>query len=172
MTEVTINTKDDEQMSSLAKQMWYTKEEFKTVLEVLNFLNKCGFDLIPQYITDMILDKISKNKFVIPWLKLNPNNIDIKKGNFWEFEEKIWLSVEAKINIVKFVNKALSWYIDVPLDINNYARWNEHIEKDKFINFCYERWLIIDKEKDLWEQHKIIKNLKNNTINYNKWTKN
>ena len=69
-------------------------------MKVLQFLSKCGFDLIPQYITEMILDKISKNKFTIPWLDLNTKNIHIRNGNFWEdLAKKTWLSIEAKINL-------------------------------------------------------------------------
>lgn len=170
MAKITLDRKDDEQMNKVAEYMWYTKEELKVSLEVLEFLKKCGFDLIPQYITDMILDKISKDMFDIPWLKLNTKNIDIKRGNFWEsWIKKTKLTLEAKVNLVKFVNKAITWYIDVPLKTDEYAKWENYIDKDKFIEFCDTRWLITNKEKDLWNHHQIVQNLKSNTINYNQW---
>ena len=161
MTKVTVNTKDDAQMSKIAEEMWYTKKELDVSIEVLQFFSKCGFDLIPQYITDMILDKISKNRFTIPWIDLNIKNINLREGNFWEsWDKKIWFSLEAKTNLVKFVNKAIYWYIEVPLNIENYAKWNSKIDIEKLLNFCFEQWILLDKQKDIWDHHKIIKNLK------------
>ena len=167
-SNVPISTKTEEEMIQIAKEMWYTREELDVAIEALKFFDKCGFGFIPQYITEMILDKISKKRFEIPWLELNSENIHLRNGNFWEtWEKKLWLSLEAKRNLVKFVNKAIYGYVEAPLDIEKYAKWTSRVNKEKFLHFCFEQWVILDKEKDIWDHHKIIKNLKYKPAIYN-----
>lgn len=130
-------------------------------LKVLEFMKNSGFDLIPKEITNRIIRELQSNTLVIPWLDLNVKNIDLKNWNFWEswafIDKEAWINSLSKTNIVKFLNKIISWNLDEPLSVEAIANWisvaNPAFLKGKFL------------EADIvsnigWKYNKIIENLK------------
>lgn len=126
------------QMKELVEIENEQKEKQK---EVLNFLKKSGFDLIPKSITNKIIKEIMSNTLVIPWLPLAKENLDLKNWNFWNRSifrnNEAWLNIESKTNLVKFMNKIISWNIDEPLSVKAISNWismsNPAFLKNQFI---------------------------------------
>ena len=147
------------QMKELLEMESEQQEKQKKVLE---FLKKSGFDLIPKEITNRIIRELQSNTLTIPWLDLSVKNIDIKNGHFWEsgafIDKEAWINIQSKTNLVKFMNKLISWNIDEPLSVEGIANWisvsNPAELKSKFIeaNVVGGMW---------WNYGKIIENLKN-----------
>jgi hypothetical protein len=54
---------------------------------------------------------------------LSIRNIDLKNGHFGEssafIDKEAWLNIESKRNLVKFVNKMISWNIQEPLNVES-----------------------------------------------------
>ncbi len=100
-------------------------EEKKKQIEVLSFMQNSGFDLIPKEITDSILREVQGGTLAIPWLDMNVKNIDLKNGKFGEnaIYRWAWLNDESKANMVKFVNKMISWNTNEPLRVDSIASW-------------------------------------------------
>lgn len=104
------------------KELVKRKEEAKEKqLEVLEFMKNSWFDLIPKDISNRIIKELQSNTLTIPWLELNRNNIDLKNWHFgesWAFVNKEgWINIESKRNLVKFVNKIISWDINEPSSV-------------------------------------------------------
>lgn len=141
------------------------KEEQEKQKEVLNFMKASWFDLIPKDITNKIITNIKSNTLTIPWLELNRNNFDLENGHFgesWVFIDKNWwINIEAKRNLVKFMNKLISWDINEPLGVESIVNgvWvsNPSFLKSKF----QEVWLV---DSLGWKYSKMGANLK-------KWNK-
>jgi hypothetical protein len=118
--------------------------------------------LIPKEITNRIIKELQSNTLTIPWLDLSVKNIDIKNWNFWEsgafIDKEAWLNIGSKTNLVKFMNKLISWNIDEPLSVEGIANWISVSDpaklKSKFIeaNVVGGMW---------WNYGKIVENLKN-----------
>ena len=122
-----------------AKKSWIIKEyqtglktlvqkgsaEKKIELEVLHFMKSSGYDLFPKEVTNRLIAELKSNILIIPWLDLSLTNINLKKGNFWEssvfIDKDNGLNIEAKRNLVKFVNKMISWKIGEPLSTESIA---------------------------------------------------
>jgi hypothetical protein len=86
--------------------------EKKRELEVLEFMKSSGFDLFPKEITNRLVKELMSNTLIIPNLPLSLSNINLKNGNFGEssvfIDKENGLNIEAKRNLVKFVNKMIS----------------------------------------------------------------
>jgi len=121
-------------------------EDKEKQLKVLEFLKASGFDLIPKHITDMIITELQSNSLIIPWLELNPQNIDLENWTFgesWAFIDKDWwINTQAKTNIVKFMNKLITWNIWEPLDINTIANGIWVVNPAKLKNDFVEAWIM------------------------------
>ena len=112
------------ELKALLQRDSETKEK---QLKVLEFFKASGFDLIPKEISTRIMSELKSGILIIPWLPLSAKNIDLKNGNFWEssvFSNKEdGLNIEWKRNIVKFVNKIISWNIDEPVAVESIVSW-------------------------------------------------
>ena len=126
------------QMKELIEMKAEQKEKQKKVLE---FLKKSGFDLIPKEITNRIIRELQSNTLTIPWLDLSVKNIDIKNWNFWEsgafIDKEAWINIQAKKNILKFMNKMITWSIKEPLSVDGISAWTSvadpNLLKHKFL---------------------------------------
>lgn len=121
-------TKDkiEQQYEVKIKELVQRKSEAKEKqLEVLEFLKISGFDLLPKEITNKIINLIQSGMLTIPWLDLSIKNIDLKNGNFWEsgafIDKQSGLNISSKTNLVKFVNKIISWDVTQPLSVEAIA---------------------------------------------------
>ena len=115
----------------------------KETKQTLKFLSQTWFDIHPQTLTDQIIREFKWNQFLIPWIDLNPQNIDLKDSRFWEKPNefwKEWLWDVWKENLVKFMEKAMygevGWkdsvfnWIDVTKSFNiNPTEINHELEK-------------------------------------------
>lgn len=146
------------------KKLVTRKEEAKEKqVEVLKFMKNSWFDLIPKSISNKIIGELQSNMLMIPWLNLSVQNIDLENWHFgesWAFIDKNeWLNIQSKTNLVKFVNKLISWNIDEPLSVIAIANWtskvNPAILKSKFKEAWLVNWLG-------WKYSRIVENLKNN----------
>ena len=79
---------------------------------MLEFMHSSGFDLFPKELSNRIIGQLKSGMLVIPNLPLGVKNIDLHKGNFGEssvfIDKGKGLNIEAKRNLVKFVNKMIS----------------------------------------------------------------
>lgn len=137
-------------------------EEKEKQLEVLKFMKKCGFDLIPKKITDRIVRDLKANMLTIPWLNLSVKNINLENWNFWEssafIDKNAWLNIESRTNLIKFVNKLITWNIGEPLPVESIANGVSVVNQ----NFLKNEFLKADVNSNLWWSYsKIIENLKN-----------
>ena len=137
-------------------------EEKEKQLEILEFMKKCWFDLIPKEITDRIIKNLKSNILTIPGLNLSVKNINLENWNFWEssafIDKNAWLNIESKTNLIKFVNKLITWNIGEPLPVESIANWISVVNQ----NFLKNEFLKADVNSNLgWSYGKIIENLKN-----------
>ena len=110
-------------------------------LKVLEYMKRSGFDLIPKEVTNRIIRELQSNTLIIPWLDLSVKNIDLKNWNFWESwaftNKEAWINIASKTNMVKFVNKIISWNVNEPLSVKAIANWisvaNPALLKGKFL---------------------------------------
>jgi len=130
-------------------------------LKVLEFFKLSGFDLIPKEISSRIIRNIKSGLLVIPWLALSTQNIDLKNGHFgekWVFVDKeAWLNIESKRNLVKFMNKIISWNIAEPLVVeelvNGFSVTDPFMLKNELLKAN-----VVDGLG--WKYTKIVENLK------------
>jgi len=172
----TIKTK----FTEIKEQLWNKKEslltdykaklknlvqrdsvEQKRELEVLEFMHSSGFDLFPKELSNRIIGQLKSGMLVIPNLPLGVKNIDLHKGNFGEssvfIDKGKGLNIEAKRNLVKFVNKMISWKIDEPLVVESIANGMSVIDplelKNTFLSSGIKNTLG-------WKYNKILENLR------------
>jgi len=142
------------------KQVWILAEhktEIKTLLErkseakekqleTLKFFKASWFDLIPKEVSNRFIRELQSNTLKIPWLDLNVANIDLKNGHFWEseaFVDQDWgINTMAKRNIVKFINKMISWNVGEPLDVETIANGIWVVNPAKLKNDFVEAWIM------------------------------
>jgi len=146
------------QMKELLEIKSEQKEKQKKVLE---FLKKSGFDLIPKEITNRIIRELQSNTLTIPWLDLSVKNIDIKNWNFWEssafINKEAWLNIGSKTNLVKFMNKVISWNLGEPLSVEAITNWMSVADP----NFLKHKFLEAGVVGGIgWKYGNIIGNLK------------
>jgi len=133
----------------------------KKELEVLKFMKNSWFDLFPKKLTNRIIHEVKSSMLIIPWLPLSAKNIDLKNGNFWEssvfIDKEAWINIESKRNLVKFMNKMISWTINEPLAVdelvNGFSVIDPMFLKNKFIESNIFNGLG-------WQYSTIIENLK------------
>ena len=133
----------------------------KKELEVLKFMKNSWFDLFPKKLTNRIIHEVKSSMLIIPWLPLSGKNIDLKNGNFWEssvfINKEVWINIESKRNLVKFMNKMISWNINEPLAVdelvNGFSVVDPIFLKNKFIESNIFNGLG-------WQYITIIENLK------------
>ena len=91
--------------------MMSLKNEKLKKKEILRFLHNTCFDVIPQNFTDKLIAEIKLNSLIVPWLKLDPNRIDIANGNFGEAESED-NPTKWQENLIDFLNKMIYWEIN------------------------------------------------------------
>ena len=145
-----------------------SKEKEKQV-EVLNFMRDSGFDLIPKEISDKFIQQLQANTLNIPWLDLDTKNINLKNWNFWEsvLYKDDGLNIHSKTNMLKFMNKMISWDINEPLKVESIANGAENVNPNFLQNKFLENWIV---DNLGWREWKISENLSkwNNWWNENK----
>jgi len=146
------------QMKELLEMESEEQEKQKKVLE---FLKKSGFDLIPKEITNRIIRELQSNTLTIPWLDLSVKNIDIKNWNFWEsgafIDKEAWINIQSKKNILRFMNKMITWSIKEPLSVDGISSWTSVADP----NFLKGKFLEADIVGGMWWKYNtILENLK------------
>jgi hypothetical protein len=121
-------------------------------------MNSCGFDLIPKEISDKFIRDIQAHTLQIPWLDLDTKNINLKNGNFWEsiLYKDDGLNIHSKTNMVKFMNKLISWDINQPLKVESIVNGSQTVNP----SYLQSRFLeagIVDSLG--WREGKISENL-------------
>ena len=134
-----------------------SKEKEKQV-EVLNFMRDSGFDLIPKEISDKFIQQLQANTLNIPWLDLDTKNINLKNGNFWEsvLYKDDGLNIHSKTNMLKFMNKMISWDTNQPLKVESIANGTENVNPSSLQNKFLENWIV---DNLGWKEWKISENL-------------
>ena len=136
-------------------------EDKEKQLETLKFLRASGFDELPKWISNKVIKEVQGNVLTIPGLELARENIDLKNGNFWEsgvFSGKEdWLNIESKTNLVKLVNKIISWDVNEPLWVEAIANGTT-VADPRFVRS--ELMWVTRKGRTSWHYSKIIENLK------------
>lgn len=145
-----------------------SKEKEKQV-EVLNFMRDSGFDLIPKEISDKFINELQTNTLNVPWLDLDIKNINLKNGNFGEsvLYKDDGLNIHSKTNMLKFMNKMISWDTNEPLNIESIVNGNKKVNPSFLQNKFLEAWIV---DNLGWKEWKISENLSkwNNWWNENK----
>lgn len=170
-----IESKYEKMKAQILKIEEWIKKEFKTEvkelldieeknkekqLEVLKFLRNSGFDSLPKDLTDRLIRDIESNVLTIPWLNLNRTNFDLRNWHFWEswafIDKNEGLNIESKRNLVKFVNKVISWNINEPLAVEEVVNWTLIVDSSFIKNKSFEVWIM----NNLWRKYsKIVENL-------------
>lgn len=157
-------TKDqvEQKYKTEIKELVQRKSEAKEKqLEVLEFFKACGFDKLPKELTNRLIRDIQSWILVIPWLPLAKENIDLKNWNFWEsgafIDKDGWINIEAKRNLVSFMNKIISWNIDKPLSVEAIASWVSQADPVFLQNQFLEANIVGGMG---WKYGNIIENLK------------
>lgn len=134
-----------------------SKEKEKQV-EVLNFMRDSGFDLMPKEISDKFIWQMQWNTLNIPWLDLDTKNINLKNGNFWEsvLYKDDGLNIHSKTNMLKFMNKMISWDINEPLNVESIANGAENVNPNFLQSKFLENWIV---DNLGWKEWKISENL-------------
>ena len=147
--------------SELKELLQRTAENKEKQLETLKFLRASGFDELPKWISNRIIKEVQGNVLTIPWLDLARNNIDLKNGNFWEswaFSGKEnGLNIESKTNLVKLVNKIISWDVNEPLSVEAIAN-GITVADPRFVKSALMGATI--KWRVSWNYGKVVENLK------------
>lgn len=137
-----------------------TKQE-KKQKEVLKFMRNSWFDLLPKNISNRIIRELQSNILTIPWLDLSVKNIDLKNWNFWEgsafIDKEAWINIEAKKNMLMFMNKLITWTTKEPLSVKGISSWTSIADP----NFLKHKFLETKVVGGMgWNYGKIIENLK------------
>ena len=150
-----ILDKSQTEVKELLSQNSETKEK---EFEVLNFMRSSGFDLIPKEISDKLIREVQGGTLHIPWLDLNVKNIDLKNWNFWEdtIHKWEWLNIHSKTNMVKFMNKLISWDINNPLSVESIANWKTTVDSSSMQSKFLEAEIV---DSIWWREWKITENL-------------
>lgn len=165
----TQNEITNKYQTQIKESLTLKSEEKEKQVEVLNFMRDSGFDLIPKEISDRFINELQTNTLNIPWLDLDVKNINLKNGNFGEsvLYKDDCLNIHAKTNMLKFMNKMISWDINEPLNIESIVNGSENINPNSLQNKFLEAWIV---DNLGWKEWKISENLSkwNNWWNENK----
>lgn len=148
----------DKSQTEVKELLSKNSEAKEKQLEVLNFMRSSGFDLIPKEISDKLIREVQGETLNIPWLDLNIKNIDLKMGNFGEdtIHKWEWLNIHSKTNMVKFMNKLISWDINNPLPVESIANWKTTVDSSSMQSKFLEAWIV---DSIWWREWKITENL-------------
>ena len=148
----------DKSQTEVKELLSKNSEAKEKQLEVLNFMRSSGFDLIPKEISDKLIREVQGETLNIPWLDLNIKNIDLKMGNFGEdtIHKWEWLNIHSKTNMVKFMNKLISWDINNPLAVESIANWKTTVDSSSMQNQFLEAGVV---DSLWWREWKITENL-------------
>lgn len=156
---------EDFKTSIMNKYKWEIKnvlalksEKQEKQVKVLGFMQDSGFDLMPKEISDKFIWQMQWNTLNVPWLDLDVKNINLKNGNFWEsvLYKDDCLNIHAKTNMLKFMNKMISWDINQPLNVEAIANGSETINPSSLQNKFLEAWIV---DNLGWKEWKISDNL-------------
>ena len=165
----TQNEITDKYQTQIKESLTLKSKEKEKQVEVLNFMRDSGFDLIPKEISDKFIQQLQANTLNIPWLDLDTKNINLKNGNFGEsvLYKDDGLNIHSKTNMLKFMNKMISWDINEPLKVESIANGTETINPSSLQNKFLEAWIV---DNLGWKEWKISENLSkwNNWWNENK----
>lgn len=94
------------------------KAKKETIQKRLDFLSSIGFDVIPQYITDMIIVEINRGVYGTP----PEPPIDLANGNFGiKNDDPDRITQEEKKAFIKLVNRMYSGTEERPIDIATFS---------------------------------------------------
>lgn len=156
---------EDFKTSIMNKYKWEIKnvlalksEKQEKQVKVLGFMQDSGFDLIPKEISDRFIWQMQWNTLNVPWLDLDVKNINLKNGNFGEsvLYKDDCLNIHAKTNMLKFMNKMISWDINQPLNVEAIANGSEKVNPSSLQNKFLEAWIV---DNLGWKEWKISENL-------------
>ena len=137
-----------------------TKENKEKQQKILEFLHQTGFDLIPQQITDQLINEYRHNVYDIPGLDLNPERLDLANWMFWE-EPTEEGGTKWKQNLVKFLNKLIYWEINPkssPLNPDAFiSPMGAAINPTELQAIFEQQWI---KSGSMWNINKMRDNLK------------
>lgn len=159
----------DKYQTQIKESLTLKSKEKEKQVEVLNFMRDSGFDLIPKEISDKFIQQLQANTLNIPWLDLDTKNINLKNGNFGEsvLYKDDGLNIHSKTNMLKFMNKMISWDTNQPLKVESIANGSENVNPNFLQNKFLENWIV---DNLGWKEWKISENLSkwNNWWNKNK----
>jgi len=90
----------------ISRNSMEAKEIDENKKETLRILEKTWFDLLPQNITNQLINEYKSNIFSIPWTSFNKETMDLSNGRFGETSTEKWWDA-WKNNLVKFMEKAI-----------------------------------------------------------------
>lgn len=154
----TQNEITDKYQTQIKESLTLKSKEKEKQVEVLNFMRDSGFDLIPKEISDKFIQQLQANTLNIPWLDLDTKNINLKNGNFGEsvLYKDDGLNIHSKTNMLKFMNKMISWDTNQPLKVESIANGSENINPNSLQNKFLEAWIV---DNLGWREWKISENL-------------
>ena len=156
---------EDFKTSIMNKYKWEIKnvlslksEKQEKQVKVLGFMQDSGFDLMPKEISDKFIWQMQWNTLNVPWLDLDVKNINLKNGNFWEsvLYKDDGLNIHSKTNMIKFMNKMISWDTNQPLKVESIANGTENVNPSSLQNKFLENWIV---DNLGWKEWKISENL-------------
>ncbi len=149
-------------LSDISQKYAESQQKEKEALKWrLNFISSIGFDVIPQYITDMILSEVNRGAY--PQLSSEigmTEKIHIAEGNFWvKNEDPNRIAPNEKTTFIKLVNKMASWSANEPISVTDYSgEFNTNvINKADLREKLASYGVFPNKEK--WDIEKIRKNM-------------
>lgn len=87
--------------------------------QYLEFITNIGFDQLPKEATDQIIWEVASGQILISQININPTNLDLKNGCFWESPtEKGW--TKWKENLIKFYNLMITWNPYTPINVESH----------------------------------------------------
>lgn len=154
----TQNEITDKYQTQIKESLTLKSKEKEKQVKVLNFMRDSGFDLMPKEISDKFIQQLQSNTLNVPWLDLDTKNINLKNGNFWEsvLYKDDGLNIHSKTNMLKFMNKMISWDINQPLNVEAIANGSETINPSSLQNKFLEAWIV---DNLGWKEWKISENL-------------
>lgn len=126
-------------MKAIKEHKQAVAESDEVKRQYLEFITNIGFDQLPKEKTDQLIWEVSSGLIIVSQINLNPANLDLKNGCFWESQsEKGW--TKWKENLIKFYNLMITWNPDTPIIVES------HI------------WTMWKKEDPLEIKHHLISN--------------
>ena len=155
--------KDEELKEVEEKILKENNEKIEKAARIAKFLEKIGWDLIPERKREILLSELKVGNIIIDKsLKINPNNIDINNGVFWEKKSTNWdwsWNLWEK-TFAKMMNKIITGRVDW---VYRNEKWENKIfinidsigqdvssSSDLWNNWGYTRSHMVAKMKENW----------------------